>query len=284
MLTKLKTKPRSSASFPVRRMDYQFNDLPKYWCDHDPALTHFFTGLSTLFPEGEAFFVRSVRAVRHLAKDDAALDRDIGAFIGQEAMHSKEHHAFHLSAQQHGLDLEALEKATGVVMKTIERIFPQKWNLLVTVGVEHYTAVLVEEMMRTTNTLMTDTTIRNLWLWHSIEETEHKALAFDLYEYLYGKGLDAYIPRVALFTFGFTVIMALSYVYQVRLMAQDKQLSNIKSWAKYARFMGTNLKKLTPKMLEYYRFDFHPNDTQIDELVTKTKAKIGIQPASPLVS
>ena len=41
---------------------------------------------------------------------------------------------------------------------------------------------------------MTDTTIRNLWLWHSVEETEHKAVAYDMYEYLYGKGLDAYIP------------------------------------------------------------------------------------------
>lgn len=51
--------------------------------------------------------------------------------------------------------------------------------------------------MQSVNELMTDNTIRNLWLWHSVEETEHKAVAFDLYQHLYGNGLDAYIPRVA---------------------------------------------------------------------------------------
>lgn len=93
---------RLPASFPVRSMDYNFENTPKYWCANDPAMTHYFTGLSTLFPEGESYFVRSVRALREHAKLNEALDREISAFIGQEAMHSKEHHAFHISAQQHG--------------------------------------------------------------------------------------------------------------------------------------------------------------------------------------
>jgi predicted metal-dependent hydrolase len=46
--------------------------------------------LSTLFPEGESYFVRSVRALRAKAKSNEILDREISAFIGQEAMHSKE--------------------------------------------------------------------------------------------------------------------------------------------------------------------------------------------------
>ena len=65
---------------------------------------------------------------------------------------------------------------------------------------EHYTAVLVESMMTHVHKPMTDESIRNLWLWHSIEETEHKAVAFDLYESIYGKGLSAYLPRVAVYT------------------------------------------------------------------------------------
>ena len=85
-------------------------------------LTHYFTGLSTLFPEGESYFVRSVRALRAKAKENEILDREIGAFIGQEAMHSKEHHAFHVSAQQYGLNPESLEKATGIVLKAIEKV------------------------------------------------------------------------------------------------------------------------------------------------------------------
>ena len=269
-------KKRLSASFPVRRMDYEFNEIPKYWFDNDPAHTHYFTGLSTLFPEGEAYFVRSVRALRENVKSNKKLDRDIGAFIGQEAMHSKEHHAFHESAQQFGLNPESLENVTGIILKAIEKFFPKKWNLLVTVGLEHYTAVLVVYMMQSLNEKMDNESIRNLWLWHSIEETEHKAVAYDMYEYLYGKGLDAYIPRIAIFSLSLTLITFMSFGFQFVLMARDKQLANVKSWLKFGKFTLNSYSKLIPKFFSYYRMNFHPNETDEAELVKITKAKIGL--------
>lgn len=265
-----------SASFPVRRMDYTFDDVERYWANNEPTHTHYLTGLSTLFPEGESFFVRSVRAVRHKLPKGSQLNKDVGAFIGQEAMHSKEHEAFHISAQQHGLDPASLERATGLVLKTIERVFPEKWNLLVTVGLEHFTAVMVVHMMESVNELMPNPSIRNLWLWHSIEETEHKAVAFDVYEALYGKSLDAYIPRVMIFTFSFSLITVLTLSYQFILMRRDKQLLNFKSWRKFAAFSVQSYKKMTPKFLQYYQFNFHPNDVDEAALVEATKKKIGL--------
>jgi predicted metal-dependent hydrolase len=275
---------RLPASFPVRRMDYNFENTPKYWCANDPAMTHYFTGLSTLFPEGESYFVRSVRALREHAKLNEALDRVISAFIGQEAMHSKEHHAFHISAQQHGMNPESLEKATGIVLKGLEKVFSKKWNLLVTVGLEHYTAVLVVSMMETVNEYMTDKTIRDLWLWHSVEETEHKAVAFDLYEYLYGNGLNAYLPRVTIFTLSLILITGLSTIYQIVLMKRDKQLSNLKTWQNFFNFAAKQYKTFIPKFFEYYRYDFHPNQTNEKNLVATTKIKLGIKDTLALVS
>lgn len=275
---------RLPASFPVRRMDYNFENTPKYWCANDPAMTHYFTGLSTLFPEGESYFVRSVRALREHAKLNEGLDREISAFIGQEAMHSKEHHAFHISAQQHGLNPESLEKVTGIVLKGLEKVFSKKWNLLVTVGLEHYTAVLVVSMMETVNEYMTDKTIRDLWLWHSVEETEHKAVAFDLYEYLYGNGLNAYLPRVTIFTLSLILITGLSTIYQIVLMKRDKQLSNLKTWQNFFNFAAKQYKTFIPKFFEYYRYDFHPNQTNEKNLVATTKIKLGIKDTPALVS
>ncbi|MGL5159384.1 MAG: metal-dependent hydrolase [Acinetobacter junii] len=275
---------RLPASFPVHRMDYNFENTPKYWCANDPAMTHYFTGLSTLFPEGESYFVRSVRALREHAKLNEALDREISAFIGQEAMHSKEHHAFHISAQQHGLNPESLEKVTGIVLKGLEKVFSKKWNLLVTVGLEHYTAVLVVSMMETVNEYMTDKTIRDLWLWHSVEETEHKAVAFDLYEYLYGNGLNAYLPRVTIFTLSLILITGLSTIYQIVLMKRDKQLSNLKTWQNFFNFAAKQYKTFIPKFFEYYRYDFHPNQTNEKNLVATTKIKLGIKDTPALVS
>lgn len=275
---------RAPASFPVRRIDYNFENTPRYWCNNEPSLTHYFTGLSTLFPEGESYFVRSVRALRAKAKSNEILDREISAFIGQEAMHSKEHHAFHLSAQQHGLDPESLEKATGIVLKSIEKVFSKKWNLLVTVGLEHYTAVLVVNMMQSVNELMTDSTIRNLWLWHSIEETEHKAVAFDLYQHLYGSGLSAYLPRITVFTLSLFLITGFTTIYQFVLMKRDHQLLNFNSWRNFFSFANKQYRTLIPKFFDYYRFDFHPNQTDEKDLVASTKIKIGLKDPKLLLS
>ncbi|MDP1540173.1 MAG: metal-dependent hydrolase [Moraxellaceae bacterium] len=267
---------KSSPSFPVRRMDYDFDAMPKYWCDDEPSLTHYFTGLSTLFPEGESYFVRSVRALRAKVKKGTQLDRDIGAFIGQEAMHSKEHHAFHVSAQKYDLDPASLELMTGMILKSIEALFPKKWNLLVTVGLEHYTAVLVATMMRSTYQLMRNDTVRDLWLWHSVEETEHKAVAFDLYQELYGNGLGAYVPRVAIYTFSLALITTLSTIYHVMLMKRDGQLFNARSWNRFFSFAGEHYKIFAPQFLAYYQYSFHPNDVDESSLVLNAKKVLGL--------
>ena len=46
-----------------------------------------------MFPDGEDFFVRSVRHFRDQIADPE-LKRQVAGFIGQEAMHGREHRAF----------------------------------------------------------------------------------------------------------------------------------------------------------------------------------------------
>ena len=96
MNAQVKITNRAGASFPVRRMSFDFDQVSEYWMNGSAGLTHFMTALSALFPAGEKFFIDSVRAVRqHPAiKDNEALQKEISAFIGQEAMHTQEHVGF----------------------------------------------------------------------------------------------------------------------------------------------------------------------------------------------
>jgi len=262
---------------PIRR-NLKFNLNPAKaltWHRDGLNVSQFMNTMSLFFPVGERFFIDSVRNYRDQITDPE-LKKAVTAFIGQEAMHSKEHHAFHISAQQYNLDPESLEKVTGTILKSIETLFPKKWNLLVTVGPEHYTAVLVATMMRSTYKKMRDDTIRNLWLWHSIEETEHKAVAYDLYQHLYGKGLNAYLPRVMVYTFSLAMITLMSTLYHLVLMKRDGQLFNLKSWRRFITFAADHYKEFMPDFLAYYRFNFHPNDTDASALVANAKAVIGL--------
>ncbi len=59
MNAKVNITNRAGASFPVRRMNFDFNDVPEYWMNGSAGLTHFMTALSALFPAGEKFFIDS---------------------------------------------------------------------------------------------------------------------------------------------------------------------------------------------------------------------------------
>ena len=55
MNAKVSISKRAGASFPVRRMNFNFDTVPEYWMGGNAGLTHFMTALSALFPAGEKF-------------------------------------------------------------------------------------------------------------------------------------------------------------------------------------------------------------------------------------
>ena len=67
-------------------------------------------------------------------------------------------------------------------------------------------------------------------------------------------------------------------------MKRDHQLLNFKSWAKFFSFANKQYRTLIPKFFDYYRFDFHPNQTDEKDLVDSTKIKIGLKDPNLLLS
>ena len=80
----------------------------RWWNGGDPVATALYNALSATFPEGEAFFVESVR--RHRDGAPPKLAKEIKAFTTQEAIHSREHAAFNKAATEAGYDLSPLER------------------------------------------------------------------------------------------------------------------------------------------------------------------------------
>lgn len=83
------------SSITVRRSQFtaQGSQERHYVTGRSPLMAHLLTALSVTFPAGEQFFVHSVRNVRDQVSDDT-LQKQISAFIGQEAMHSQAHAQF----------------------------------------------------------------------------------------------------------------------------------------------------------------------------------------------
>lgn len=245
------------AGITVRRMDFRFKDIPRYWADQDPHFTHLLNALSATFPEGERFFVESVRLFQDRITDPV-LKQQVSAFIGQEAMHAREHGHYNDYAKQHGIDLGFIEAFSRKRMAFIKGKFPAERQLAITCALEHFTAILAEQMLTEPDIYDGfDASMQKLWLWHAVEESEHKAVAFDVYQELVGD-YRLRIRAMAITTFFF--LMHTTW-FQARLLKADGKLYDVRMWLKgLDRMWGRrgHFRKLIPSYLQYYRRDFHP--------------------------
>ena len=292
MNAKVNITNRAGASFPVRRMDFDFDTVPEYWMNKSAGLTHFMTALSALFPAGEKFFIDSVRAVRQhpSIKDNQELQREISAFIGQEAMHTQEHVGFNASAQKFGHDVDRLDRITDRVIQSTRKVFTflgkpvgitqEMVDLTATTALEHFTATIASQLLVNPyiQELMTDETMKTMWLWHAIEENEHKAVAYDVFEGVFGRGLKAYALRTGSLVTAMATLFVVQSYFVLRLLQDDKQLNlrSLKDIYIYAYSPSKGvITGMTKEMLVYFRPRFHPNDLDTHELLVSWKAKLG---------
>src|SRR3954469_16809270 len=111
---------------PTRRISFEesLQDLPRHFAaDGDLILSHVAAALSAVFPDGEDFFVRSVRRYRDQI-EDPELKRSVAGFIGQEAMHGREHRAFNDRLDELGYPVKRFERFTKWGLETREKIMP----------------------------------------------------------------------------------------------------------------------------------------------------------------
>lgn len=81
--------------------------------------------------------------------DDPVLKKQVLGFIGQEAMHTREHIEYNDLLQEAGLPAHKLDKRLWAILNFGRKILPHSYQLAVTVCLEHYTAMLAGCCWRT---------------------------------------------------------------------------------------------------------------------------------------
>lgn len=245
----------------------------RHWLGGDPASTHLFNALSVGFPRGERMFVASVRAFRDRI-DDPILAEEVRRFVAQETNHGRAHDAFNAWLVRCGLPVSEVAARTDRDMAWSEENLSPEVLLAVTVALEHFTALLAHALVEAPGFAdAMDEPIRTLWVWHALEETEHKAVAFDVYRHVGG---DETLRRVAM-----AVITALfvrdAIVQQAIFMRADGLGRDVGSYLTFARrFFGRGgyLRGLLGPYLAFYRRDFHPWDGDDGSTVAKARVML----------
>ena len=270
---------------PRRDVDFDIDPsaVPRDWCNNDAYETTFLNALSLLFPEGEKFFVKSVQAQKDRVTDPQLL-RDVAGFIGQEAMHGKEHRAFNELMLSHGYaEAPRVDAKLRWFLKRVRRTLSPMSQLAVTCALEHFTAMLAERLLSDDSMReQMHPAVQGLWLWHALEESEHKAVAFDVYRAAGG----GYARRAWMMLVTTAVFFAVTAMVHARLMATRKILWKPWRWARGLTRMWIYpgfFTRLVPAYLDYFRPGFHPNDRDTQALLASWRESL-FGPNGSLVS
>jgi predicted metal-dependent hydrolase len=255
----------------------------RHWLRGEAYPTAFFNALSAVFPVGEAFMIECLRPWQKNVPEDLAAD--VKTFIEQEAAHSREHAGMNRALIRAGYDIAPLDK----VIRGFVNFFADSSDITklgATMCIEHLTAIVAAELLANPRHMAgAEPDLHKLWLWHSIEEVEHKAVAFDVWMYATRdwSALRRWATRSAMM-----VGVSASFFFnrtrgQVELMRQDGE-----HWSKalpgLIRFGfgrgGIGRAVLRP-WVKFLKPGFHPWQIDDHALITKGEAMVAaMSPAS----
>lgn len=251
--------PREKLQFGLER------EIPKYWLGGDPFKTRFCDSMSTIFPEGERFFISCVRDFRDQTSDPQ-LQQEIKDFIRQEGQHGMIHRQFNEHLRAQGINVDKLEGLTrDFLFGVMRRFFPKKHTLAATAAAEHLTSIMAEAMLQRKD-IMGDADPRMfaMYAWHAMEEMEHKAVAFDVMQKVAKVWYPRRIQTLIEVTLNFNLHILLYTIYMLR---HDgfRGLQLFKQFAKGLWWVYGPKGLFTASWRSYFRYykpGYHPWDQQ----------------------
>lgn len=261
----------------ARRVSFEASlaDLPRHFAgDQDLVASHLMAVLSALFPDGEDFFVRSVRHYRDQITDPD-LKRQVKGFIGQEALHGREHRVLNERLAQLGYPTRRIARMTRAGLGFRERVAPPASNLAMTAALEHFTATLAEVVLTDPEVreMMGHPAIRDLFVWHALEEAEHKAVAFDVFRAVGGT------ERMRVWTMRFirlSFLLGVSAEVVISLLGDRATFERGRLRSSLARVRRSAM--LQPavwhRLKDYDRPDFHPDDWDSTDAIERWSAEL----------
>ena len=207
---------------------------------------------------------------------DPKLLEELTSFQGQEATHRLQHQRYNeILCEQRGYDLARFERPLRNRMAWAYRELTARRRLAGTVASEHLTAIMANDMLTYRDALSgADPQVASLWLWHGVEETEHKAVAFDVFIAV-GGTIGERRQALLMNTFFFFRDTLRNLCIMLK---NDGKLWSLHEWLsgfKYLFIKPGILRRVFPAYVRFYRKDFHPWQYDNRELIAEWEQDYG---------
>lgn len=204
---------------PREKLDFGLDgDIPKYWFDNDPFKTRLFDAMSTLFPEGEKYFIACVRDFKEKTTDPE-LQQQVRDFTRQEGQHGMVHTQFNNRLVKQGIDVpRLLNRQNEIMFGVFRRYLSRKYTLAQTAAAEHMTAIMAHSFTERRELMENaDHRIRAMYAWHAMEEIEHKGVAYDVMQKVAKVGYFTRVMAMLHTSFGLPLHTFLIMAYMLRV-------------------------------------------------------------------
>lgn len=288
-----KAKPHrlAAAAIPIRHLQFDFKapDIDTRFYMNAELASAYFAALSIFLTYGEELVIDTARYHRDFLTDPLLIQRVTG-LIGQEALHSKVHEEWNDLLVEHDLPVKLFRFLAQNVFDYGFNQLPQPMKLSLMAAIEHFTAVLAEFMMNHEDHFFhsQDEKTRGLWMWHMLEETEHKDIAFDVFQQL----SNNYALRIAGFFPAMITIIGLISIAGVFIpfYRRPRNLMTLSFWRDAKRSVGLLFSSkdgvygsTLTHIFDYLRPDFHPNDHDTSAHMAYYKKRL-LDPETGLLS
>ncbi len=266
---------RSKIEIVPRKVTFDFSDFdgPIYY-DNNSCISAMWVALSASFPAGEAEFIKSVM-IFESEINDPKLKAEVRDFAQQEAHHSLQHRRVNKMFDSLGYQTERLNLFFKDELKKREHTWSPEKRLARTVCAEHVTAVMANHALSHPEHMAHfPESFRNLFLWHAIEEIEHKSVAFDVYQECVGdiKLLHKEYKTFTRFEFPYSTWMSSRYLL--------KKLDHKVTWKErkglwdnlYGK--GGMISDMKGLYKQFLNKGFHPWDHDDSALVEQWKERL----------
>jgi len=169
----------------VRKIPFEFpEDLDPCWKPDEPEWSHMVNGASLTMPYLEPFLIDTMKEALPLIEDDRVREEARG-FMAQEGQHYRAHRRYNEVLKANGYpelaDVEAEMQESYDRMRSRRSLaFRMGYSAgfeTMTLGITRWLVEHREDLFRDS-----DTRVCSFVLWHMVEETEHKRVAYDVFQ------------------------------------------------------------------------------------------------------
>ncbi len=214
---------QTSPELVVRKMPFEFpEDIDPHWNKDKPEWSHMVSGASLAMPFLEPYLIRTMRKALDKIESEER-KKEVKLYMAQEGQHFQQHRKFNDILIDKGYtELLEVEAQMKKEFADFDQNRSLKFNLAYACGFESMALGIGHWLVRDREYLFggSDTRVASLILWHFIEEVEHKNVAFDAYQEVYGN----YFYRV------FGTIYATAHVVKFSRRAYQAMLKKDGLW------------------------------------------------------